>query len=278
MHAFGSTSIAVSLPGGVAAEDGEWLREAELRALSGQEEDWLIRNSRAPSVLAVTFLLRGCLVSLGRREATPELIDRLLVGDREFLILQLRRITLGEEFTAVVSCPACSVKMDTSFRAEDVPVEHGADVAGPFSFELQSDGRQRRIHFRLPTGTDQEAVLDLPSSGAGDALLKLCLLDDGGMPLNDDERSVLSDAIERCAPKVELELDLTCPSCRQPFVLPFDTTAFFLQELRSNDRNLLQEFHSLAFHYHWSQTEILGIDRERRRKYLSLLTDELQRD
>jgi hypothetical protein len=109
------------------------------------------------------------------------MIDRLLVGDREFLMLQLRRITLGEEFAAVVNCPACGVKMDASFRATDVPVEHGADAPGPFSLELKSDGRQRTIQFRLPTGADQEAMLFLPSSSAGDALLKLCLLAPGSL-------------------------------------------------------------------------------------------------
>jgi hypothetical protein len=273
-----AASVAVTLPGGLATEEGQWLRRAELRPLTGQEEDWLIRNPSAPSAVAVTKLLANCLVSLDRRPVTSLIAGQLLVGDRDFLMLQLRRLTLGDDFSAVVTCTACGDKMDVIFKADDVPLEGPPNVTRSFQLPLTTLGRQRTLRFRLPTGADQEAVLGLSAGDAGEALLQRCLLDDGGVGLSEEEERQLSQAIEQNAPRIELELDLTCPSCGEQFVLPFDTTTFFLQELRGNDRNLLREFHSLAFHYHWSQTEILGLDRERRRAYLSLLAEELRRN
>jgi hypothetical protein len=77
---------------------------------------------------------------------------------------------------------------------------------------------------------------------------------------------------------VDLQLDLECPECGNGFSSPFDVTAFFLHEMRVNDRQLLREFHSLAFHYHWSEAEILSLDRRRRRTYLTFLNDEFRRD
>ena len=277
MAAVASTPVTVSLPAGLATDDGHWLRQAELRPLTGQEEDWLIRHPAAPAAVAVTRLLSTCLLSLERRPVTAAIAAQLLVGDRDVLMLELRRLTLGEDFSALVTCGSCGDQMDVNFKAADVPVECPLTATGPHTLPLTTPGRQRTIRFRLPTGADQEAVLGVPAGQAGEALLQRCLLDDGRLSLNAAERELLADAIERNAPKIDLELDLTCPSCGVQFVLPFDTTTFFLQELRSNSRYLLREFHSLAFHYHWNQTDILALDRERRRAYLSLLADELRR-
>jgi hypothetical protein len=273
-----STPVAVSLPGGLATDEGQWLRDAELRPLTGLEEDWLIRNKNAPNAVTVTNLLSSCLVTLGGRPVTAAMVEQLLIGDRDFLMLALRGLTLGEDFFAVVNCSACREKMDVNFKAGEVPVDRPPSTSGTYTLQVSDAGRERDLRFRLPTGADQEAVVGLPSEGAGEALLLRCLLDDGGISVSGAEKMLIAEAIERHSPKLELELELRCPSCGHQFVVAFDTTAFFLQELRGNDRNLLQEFHSLAFHYHWSHSEILGLDRERRRTYLSLLTDELRRN
>ncbi len=271
-----STRVLVSLPGGLA-EAGQWLREAEVRPLTGREEDWLVHNPNAPSALSVTRLLSGCLARVGERAATVERIRQMLVGDRDFLMLNLRRLTMGEDFHAVVACPACGKNMDVNFKATDVPIERPAMVEASYELRLAGEsGRERTVRFRLPTGADQEAALGVPAQDAAGIILTRCLLDDGGLALNQDERLQLEDAMEGQAPKIELELALSCPECAQEFIFPFDTTAFFLQELRSNGRNLLREIHGLAFCYHWSEAEILNLDRERRRAYLSLLSDELR--
>src|SRR5947209_6782274 len=119
-----STRVVVSLPGGVTQE-GQWAREAELHALSGREEDWLLRHPATPNALSVTQLLSECLLRLGGREVTRECIRQLLVGDRDFLVLMLRQLTIGGGFHVVLPCPACKKKMDVAFDATDVPIESG---------------------------------------------------------------------------------------------------------------------------------------------------------
>ena len=59
---------------------------------------------------------------------------------------------------------------------------------------------------------------------------------------------------------------------------PFDTTAFFLEEMRVNAKVFLQEVHTLASYYHWSEADILGLRRDRRRTYLALLSDALRQE
>jgi hypothetical protein len=266
-----------TLPGGLVLEDDRRLSQAELRPLCGREEEWLARHPRAPSAVAVTHLLSGCLLRLDDQPAHRDQVRRLLVGDRDYLMLHLRRISLGETIRAVLPCPACPAKMDVDFRAADVPVESRPQTASSYSLDLVTGaGPHRTARFRLPTGADQEAVLGLADEQAVEALLARCLLDEGGAALLPSEQSAVIEAMDRLAPQLELELELVCPECSHTFVTLFDTTLFFLSEMSTHVRQLTREVHHLALHYHWSEAEILGLTRSRRHMYLSLLSETLR--
>lgn len=74
-----------------------------------------------------------------------------------------------------------------------------------------------------------------------------------------------------------LELEVNCPECSEMFQVPFDLTGFFFSQLRSGLHMLYREVHSLAFHYHWSETDILDMPREKRHMYIDILADEIER-
>src|ERR1700694_210359 len=99
----GSTFL---LPGGLVLEDRS-LSTVELRPLTGREEEWLAGNAGSPAARAVTQVLAACVTHIEDLAPTLELIRRLLVGDRDYLVLQLRRLTFGDEFRAVLACPEC---------------------------------------------------------------------------------------------------------------------------------------------------------------------------
>jgi hypothetical protein len=275
-HLFDGTFL---LPGGLIVGENRRLCEAELRPLTGHEEEWLARHPGTPSALVVTRLLSNCLVRIDDTPPTSDLVRQLLVGDRDYLILQLRRLTLGDEFQAVLLCPACNAKMDVTVQAGDISVERRPQTAASYTVELPAKGSSgRTVRFRLPTGADQEAVLGMDHEAAVDALLNSCLLDDGGIPLSPEECKAVIDAMDQLAPQLEVELDLTCPECSHVFLAPFDTTTFFLHEMRIHSDQLLREVHLLAFYYHWSEADILSLRRDRRRAYLGLLSDALRQD
>src|SRR5215467_1470686 len=200
----------VLLPGGLVLEGGRALRHATLRPLSGREEEWLVRHRQMPNAARVTWLLQACVLSLADVPVTTDLARQMLVGDREFLVLQLRRLTLGDDVHAVVVCPACENRMDTDFRTSEVPVESRPQTSSTLTARLAD----RIIRFRLPTGGDQEAVVGKSTETAGDELFQRCLVDDGGKAPSAEEKQTIIEAMERAAPLVELELDLTCPDCR----------------------------------------------------------------
>jgi hypothetical protein len=266
------------LPGGLVLEEGRCLRTAVLRPLTGHEEEWFAGHPRIPAAVAATHILSACLVSLDDVTVTKNLVRQLLIGDRDYLVLQLRRLTLGDDFQAVFACPACDAKMDVSFKASEIPIECRTQQTAKFSIHLadpQPSGRT--VSFRLPTGGDQEAALGMGNDPV-QAILDRCILGDGGSRLSLQEREAVIEAMERTAPEVDLELDLSCPECGKTFLVRFDTTAFFFDEMRISAKQLLRELHALAFYYHWSEAEILRLRRDRRRAYLGLLNETARQD
>lgn len=262
----------VLLPGGLVLEDGRVLRHATLTPMCGREEEWLAAHRTIPNVTKITWLLQSCTASLDDQPVTGELIRRMLVGDRDYLVLQIRRLTLGDRVHAVIVCPACENKMDMDFDIAEIPVQFRPQTSSIFTERLAD----RTVRFRLPNGSDQESTIGKSIEIASNELFQRCLVDDGGKTPSEEERQFIIDAMERAAPVVELELELVCPGCGEHFTQPFDTTSYFFEELNVNSKGLLREIHALALFYHWSETEILRLRRDRRRAYLGLINESMR--
>ena len=260
---------AVTLPVGVPHPD------AELRPLTGEDEAWLLDHggSLLPA-RRTTLLLHRCLSRLGPLAPVPlDAVRSLPIGDREALLLHLRRLTLGETVSCVLGCPACGEKMDLDLRVSDLLVPPAAP--GQEQHEAELDGCT--IRFRLPTGSDQEEAAELAlidPDAATELLLRRCLGEppDGLSPAAAER---LSDRMAELDPQAELMLELTCPACGQDFSTIFDAGSHLFQELRNRGLRLYREVHLLAFHYHWSEREILEMSGRKRRIYLDLLADAL---
>jgi hypothetical protein len=258
-----SVAVEVTLPGGLVTGD-LCLRNVALAPLDGFGEEWLARHAGRHSAQTTTGLLAHCLVPPTGLAATA-FARSLLAGDRDFLMLQLRRLTLGERVQAVLRCPACAAKIDIELDAREVPVE--AREQSSASYEVSLPGRT--VRYRLPNGADQEAVAALDAEQGAELLFERCVAADG--PLDNDDRAAVVAAMEARAPKVDLELGVVCPECAHAFASPLDVTAFFLAEMRARGDRLLREVHLLALHYHWSEPEILALPRDRRHAYLTLV-------
>lgn len=274
--------VEVTLPGGFE-RDGTWQRTVRLRPWCGHDEVWLSEDAAAATPAARTNrLLARCLAG-GEERARAAFVRDLTVGDREALLLHLRRITLGERLSCVLGCPACGDKLDLDLDVGDLLVppyehrtrQHQATLDGDDSF---------RVHFRLPTGGDQEYAAEQtgvdPSQTARE-LLERCIETiatgedpaTGGVPEAVAER--LPKLMAELDPQAELWLDAACPACGEPFRALFDSARYLLQEIVQSSARLFHEVHLLAYHYHWSESEILGMTGRRRQRYLEMLADAL---
>ena len=107
-------------------------------------------------------------------------------------------------------------------------------------------------------------------------LLTRCVPGTAVADLPSSARAQLADHMARLAPHVEQTMEVACVECGRTFLAPFDIHRFLLGELRTDRELLYQEVHYLAFHYHWSETEIMAMPRDKRRTYLEILGDAIE--
>lgn len=148
---------SVKLPAGIII-DGQVYQNAEVRELTGEHEEKLAkaRLSNNAAKYVNTLLLCGT-VSVGGKEATPALLDTLLQGDLDMLMLGIRRATFGDEFEVYeVECPHCQELNDLELNLKDIPIKELDDPeTREFLIELRK-GRQAKIQF--PTGAVQNEI------------------------------------------------------------------------------------------------------------------------
>ncbi|MGA1870566.1 MAG: DUF6760 family protein [bacterium] len=292
--------IICQLPGGYVDQEGVVHREIELRALSGREEEYLVTQGERESASLVTVILSRCIHRIGLLSPVSEKEARnLLIADREYLLLKLREITFGDQVQATIPCPwpDCGKKVDIDFSLKDIPIKKLVDKGPYFTMTLSdeaaftdADGEvYGDITFRLPTGSDQEAVSPYIQKNEAMALTMLltrCIQNIGPLRAPGEElisrlsplaRMEIEKHMEAVAPRVDLTMVTTCPECGREFTAPFDLHEFFFGELRISLDLLYREVHYLAYHYHWSEEEIMKMSREKRHKYIEVLADEIER-
>jgi hypothetical protein len=248
-----SREYELELPVGYADDDGRVHRSALLKKMTGHEEALLTdRKLRKNGGRLVTELLSRCIRRLGDLEPVSTAITAAMTSpDRNFLLLELRRITFGEEMDARYTCPVCQTTMERRECLEEVPVRR-VDGGGAPDITVQlEDGyedAQGHVHttmvFRLPTGRDEERIApemkDNPSKGVN-ALLARCLKTVGDMPdakrealgtrliadLTMPDRLRIERAMRQQMPGVDLRRSLECDECGHTFDVTLDLTSFF---------------------------------------------------
>jgi hypothetical protein len=148
------------LPGGfVSGNDFANARyDAEVRELNGGDEEAITKARNGGIGKFISTLLASGTVSVGDQKASPALLSNLLLGDRDALLLEIRRATYGDEIVwDRYSCPHCGEEFRLSVTLDEIPVRRLADPADRvFEVELR---RGRKAYVRLPIGADQDAVL-----------------------------------------------------------------------------------------------------------------------
>ena len=293
------TQIA-QLPGGYTDETGTLHRKVELVPLTGRDEECLADHSHHVSASLVTKLLSRCLQKIGTiSPVTEDIVRQLLVADRQYLLLKLREMTFGDQVQATIVCPwpTCGNQVDIDFSTRDIPIQESVEKGPIYTMPLsaaavpQAEGatEENTIAFRLPNGGDQEDLASLMADNearAFTALLTRCIQQIGhSIDPGEDRitrlpplaRLEIEHRMKALSPKVDLTLGATCPDCGRDFNMPFDLQQFFFGEWHTSRDLLYREVHYLAYHYHWSEEEIMELPRDKRRKYIEVLAEEIER-
>ena len=241
-----------TLPGGYITNDGTCHKEVKLRQLTGKEEEIIVdvdTNSNIPS--ALTTLLANCIQQIGPiKEITVNVIQKLLICDRDYLLLKLRQITFGNRIDARVLCPnnQCKKPMDIDFDTRNIEIQRKVMGSCVFSHTLSGQSFykdkngiiHRDIEFRLPNVYDQEQIAQIYEANQSKALTKLiarCLIRIGSINTIDEDlvqsfsiptRREIDLVMRKVSPTVDLQINIHCPECGTDFSSLFDIHDFFL--------------------------------------------------
>jgi len=286
------------LPGGWVDAEGVVHRDVVFSALTGREEA-LLAQTQQNRASQVTALLSRCVKRIGAHTPVPvSITQNLLIADRDYLLLKLREATFGPQVQATLPCPwpDCGEKVDIDFSIDDIPVTPSEDKGPLYAITLSPEAAfvekglaYRDLRFRLPTGADQEFLSPALSENESLALAELlarCIQSIGPLEIESTvqieglsplARMEIEREMLRIAPKIELNMDVNCPECARLFTVPFDLQDFFFGEMRTSRDLLFREVHYLAYHYHWSEREIMEMPKDQRRNYIEILADEIER-
>lgn len=241
-----------------------------MRALSGQQivDAWGRGLDRAP--------LDRALMLLSAAEPEPAQSDfsRLSIGERDGLLLALRRMTFGTTLPAYAKCRECDAILRFELDIEELERQQ-SPTAGSGPMVLTADGFE--VEFRLPTARDLEAVSRYGSADAYGLLLERCVIEArrGEAPvaarqLPESVLAALSERMESEDPLADIPINLACDLCGHKWSPILDIGSCLWAEVEASAERIMYEVASLANLYGWSESESLAMGPARRKRYLEL--------
>lgn len=222
----------------------------------------------------VSAILGEVIQSIGTAGCEPQMAASLTVADRQFLMLQLGILLRGDQIWLEADCTSCAAIFDINLACSALPII-SAGEGYPFT-SVQLRGKTWRL--RLPNGSDQSMLQGLEDRKAVELLIRMCLtaseaerneIDELVESLSEDEISRIETALEAIAPVVVTRLTAQCPECHKPQIIQLDPYAYGSLD----DKVLFNDIHTIAHHYHWSESEILDLTIARRNIYLKMIDE-----
>lgn len=238
----------VTLPGGILDAKGARHRVVELRELTGADEEVLCGQFESAAQQVTAFLTRAIAHIEGWPGSVDAgLVETMLVGDRDYLLLRLRQLEVGDHVHEVVRCRAreCAKKVDVEFLISELPVRQLDVLSEHYMVPLSDErGVSHLAKLRLPTGADLAAVAPLLEGNPGAAntrlYSRLVQSIEGFQAASEEQvrglpmrlRTQIAAFVDRHAPGPDLQIDIACPHCGGDLSYPFDLRGFFLSSAR----------------------------------------------
>ena len=227
----------VELPGGFINESGQVVRTAEVKELNGADEEAIAKAGSTAKSMNV--LLERGLVKLGSQEASRDDLDALLSGDRDAILLGIRKATFGKDMELRVRCNSCGDEQDAVIDFDkDIPVRKLKDSVKDRDWVVET--KSGPVNVSLPNGIVQRKLMesaDLTVPEVNTILLSGCVTAingaisvgaSGALSLGMSDRTKIIDSIISRNPGPRLgEVSKTCKACEEVIGLPLSLMDLF---------------------------------------------------
>lgn len=240
--------VVVQLPAGII-KDGKVYRDAEIIPMTGLTRKSLAREDVQSSPHKVTdVLILQCLRRIGPVTSPGKILGDLLVGDRDFLMLEIRRISMGDDINVTIECESCKKKIDVKFSIGELEIIRFADDAyevrdGVRVFRIKSQNPKLDVLCRFATGEDQKAAASLLQKNPVEFIFKMysrCVLEWDGKVGPFEPKffeqlpvSVLDEFEKKFGsetPGPILRQSVPCPVCASGIDFTFQGSDFFFRQ------------------------------------------------
>lgn len=223
------------LCGGYFQDDGRWVDEFEVRELTGRDEEALGRITDSARVM-LTLIERG-LVRVGGDKASPQVVDSVLGGDWETILLAIRTLTFGPEVETTWKCFSCNADFDRTINLDTI--ERRTLAQEDLRFEVVS---RRGIVYSVehPYGSTQRKIMakiSAPTAELNSLLLVDCIRSINERPLlgmgevlnlpMDDRKKIIGELNKRRVGPLLGEVKSDCLSCGVEQATPINVAALF---------------------------------------------------
>lgn len=263
---------------------------ARMRPVTGEDEAALLDAPRhlLPAE-KTTLILTRLLDSIGTLSPVSEdHVRQLTIGDRERLVFAICISTFSEEMDLVSRCPfeECGALSEMTLNLNElVYLNPDNKPADSFEINASTNDGPLTVHFRMPTGYDQEKagqqLIKTPDAPVEQELIEACILE----VRNNQEKifpnqhllQVLKPQIEAAWSALDPASDpfakINCPECGRDYTAILDALSLLLTGLE-NRGDLFDQVHRLARVYHWSEGEVLSLTFDRRQRYLDIVNSQ----
>jgi hypothetical protein len=194
--------------------------EVELREMTGAEEEILTNPRLVRSGEAVNLVLANCTLRLGEKEnPTKEDLLDLLAGDRLFILVKLREMSLGREVEVELVCgnATCRERNATTVDLGELEVS-GYGPEREMTFTLP--GSKQVVRFTHLDGHRETRLAKLKEATLSSAMLMRILDVDGQPPtkklladMSLRDRTALREEMFRVDAGIDTTVEVECAGC-----------------------------------------------------------------
>lgn len=237
---------------GYKSADGVVHKEYVLREMDGSDEEAISKKEiKANGAKVLRTLLTRCCTRIGsicKDDIKPAewtaIIQSLVAFDQDMMLLNLRRISLGEEIETEYDCPNPDCKEKISYtmgidELEVIPYDGLEEI--PFELPKGAKDKEgnllRKGTIRRPNGLDREILDSVIRSNVGRAntlMLARCITNLEGKPVHDDlirslsvkDRNYLLDLLDQHKFGINMQVEIECPTCYETFKASLNAVNF----------------------------------------------------
>jgi hypothetical protein len=227
-----SSIDSFELPCGHVDQESHVHTDVTVREMTGEDEEVLAARNM-PTTKKINKILIRCTDSIGpfTGDALKFIIPELTQGDRVYLLMAIRRASLGDEMPFQTKCPSCKEEARFIVDLNDLETKKMANPALR-QYDVVLPKSKSKVRMKVLTGKGEEAISKAATKGQdviSTAILAriesmndkpITIQDLKALPLAD--RNFLRGAWEEHEGGVDTEIQVDCPSCGTAYETELD--------------------------------------------------------